>query len=96
MIKDLYRWPFLIILFVVGFCYYGIYRNNKVLAFKMQMSIQKLYMDRDDYNFFKDTICTRYTYLDYLLSFRPLKSKYWFSEEEIRKYKLELVDEAVK
>ena len=82
------------LMFVVGLGYYGIFRNNKVLSYKMQLSVQRLYVDTKYYHEFKENILGRYTYFDFLFSFKPLKSKYWFTEEEVEKYELERVDEA--
>lgn len=77
-------------------CYYGIYRNNKVLAYKNQLWVQRLWMDCDNHDDYIRDIESRYTYFDFFFSFKPIKSKYWFTQEEIERYKLELVDEACK
>ena len=77
-------------------CFYGVYRNNKVFAYKSQLGIQRLWMDLDNHDAFIKEIENRYTYIDFLFSLKPIESKYWFTQEEIERYKLELVDEACK
>lgn len=32
--------------------------------------------------------------MEMVFSFKPIKSRYWYTEEEIQKYQLNLVDEA--
>lgn len=84
----------LVVLILVSICYYGLYRSMIVKSYKDQLGIQRLWMDLDNHeNFIKD-IENRYTYFDFFFSFKPMKSKYWFTQEEIDKYKLELVDKA--
>lgn len=79
---------------LLAICYYGIYRCIIVKSYTNQLVVQRLWMDLDNHeNFIKD-IESRYTYWDFFFSFKPMKSKYWFTQKEIERYKLELVDEA--
>lgn len=94
-LKYLLSVDMLIVYLLVGFCYYGIYRNNRVFAYKNQLVVQRLWMDCDNHDAYIREIENRYSYLDFFFSFKPIESKYWFKEEEIKKYKLELVDEAI-
>ena len=55
-----------------------------------------MYVGIDYHDEYEETIYKRYSYTEMFLSFKPMESKYWFTEEEIEKYKLELVDNAVK
>ena len=80
---------------ILGLLYYGIYRNNKVRSYRNQLAIQSMYVDIDYHDVYEETIYKRYSYTEMFLSFKPMESKYWFTEEEIEKYKLELVDNAV-
>lgn len=54
-----------------------------------------MFVDTEYHDEFVDNIYERYSYYDYFFSFKPLKSEYWFTEEEVNKYQLELVDKAV-
>lgn len=85
----------LFLIVVVSFCYCGIFRSIKALHYINQLSIQSLYMDIENHNSFVKDIYNRYTYYDYLFSFKPLESEYWFTKEEVNKYQLKLVDYAV-
>jgi hypothetical protein len=84
------------ILILLAICYYGMYRNHKVSSYKSQLWVQRLWMDYDKHDDYIREIENRYTYYDFFFSFKPMKSKYWFTQEEIDKYRLELVDEACK
>lgn len=84
-------WFFL--LFLVGLCYYAIYRNNKVFHYRNQLIVQRLFIDGDIHDEFINKIEKRYTYNEMFFSFKPLESKYWFTDEEVKKYRLDLVDE---
>ena len=95
MIMKAYGAFIILMIFSLGFCYYGLFRSIKALHYINQLSIQRLYMDIENHDSFVKDIYNRYTYYDYFFSFKPLKSKYWFSEEEVDKYKLELVDNVV-
>lgn len=95
IMKDLFNPYFLVLIFVVSFCYYGMFRSVKALHYINQLSIQRLYMDIERHDSFVQDIYNRYTYYDYFFSFKPLKSEYWFTKEEVNKYQLELVDKAV-
>ena len=52
-------------------------------------------MNFENHDSFVKDIYNRYTYYDYFFSFKPLKSEYWFTKEEVNKYQLKLVDKAV-
>lgn len=80
---------------VMSLCYYGVFRSIKALHYINQLSIQRLYMDIERHDCFVKDIYNRYTYYDYFFSFKPLKSEYWFTKDEVDKYQLELVDKAV-
>ena len=54
-----------------------------------------MYVDIENRDSFVKDIYNRYTYYDYFFSFKPLKSEYWFTKEEVKKYQLKLVDKAV-
>lgn len=95
IMKDLFNPYFLVLIVVVSFCYYGMFRSVKALHYINQLSVQRLYMDIERHDSFVKDIYNRYTYYDYFFSFKPLESKYWFTEEEVNKYQLELVDKAV-
>ena len=86
---------FLFLVVVVSFCYYGIFRSIKALHYINQLSVQRLYMDIERHDCFVKDIYNRYTYYDYFFSFKPLKSEYWFTKDEVDKYQLELVDKVV-
>ena len=86
---------FLFLIIVVSFGYYGIFRSMKVFHYISQLSIQRLYMDIERHDSFIKDIYGRYTYYDYFFSFKPLKSEYWFTKNEVDKYQLELVDKTV-
>ena len=85
---------FLVVLILVSMCYYGLYRNMRVKSYKDQLVVQRLWMDLDNHDDYIKNIESRYTYWDFFFSFKPMESRYWFSQEEIDKYQLELVDEA--
>ena len=93
--KDLFNPYFLALIVVVSYGYYGIFRSVNALGYINQLSIQRLYMDIERHDSFVKDIYNRYTYYDYFFSFKPLKSEYWFTKEEVNKYQLELVDKAV-
>lgn len=93
--KDLFNHYFLVLIVVVFYGYYGIFRSVKALAYINQLSIQRMFVDIEYHDEFVDNIYKRYSYYDYFFSFKPLESKYWFTEEEVNKYQLELVDKAV-
>ncbi len=84
------------IFILLAICYYGMYRNHKVFSYRSQLWVQRLWMDYDKHDDYIREIENRYTYYDFFFSFKPMKSKYWFTQEEIDKYRLELVDEACK
>ena len=52
-------------------------------------------MDLERHDSFVEDIYGRYTYYDYFFSFKPLKSEYWFTKDEVDKYQLELVDKII-
>lgn len=85
-----------ILILTLSSCYYLLFRNTRVLSYRNQLSVQQMFVDIGYHDEFKTDIYDRYTYLDMLFSFKPLESKYWYSDEEISKYHLELVDEASK
>jgi hypothetical protein len=93
--KYLFNPYFLALVVVVFFSYYGAFRSVKALHYINQLSVQRLYMDSEHHDSFIKDIYNRYTYYDYFFSFKPLKSKYWFTEEEVNEYQLELVDKVV-
>lgn len=93
--KDLFNPYFLALIVVVFFGYYGIFRSVKALGYINQLSIQRMFVDTEYHDEFVYNIYERYSYYDYFFSFKPLKSEYWFTEEEVKKYQLELVDKAV-
>ncbi len=90
--KSVFFYIFMTIL--IGLCYYFLFRNNAVFHYKCQLSVQRSFVDIKYHDEFVIKILDRYSYYDLLLSFKPLESKYWFSEEEINKYQLYLVDKA--
>ena len=86
---------FYILLFLlVGFSFYFSWRNNQVFAYRNQLFVQRLWMDYDIHQEYIDSIENRYTYMEMVFSFKPIKSRYWYTEEENQKYQLNLVDEA--
>ena len=88
---------FYILLFLlVGFCFYFLWRNNQVFAYRNQLHVQRLWMGYDIHQEYIDSIEHRYTYMEMVFSFKPIESRYWYTEEEIQKYQLNLVDEASK
>ena len=87
---------YLVLVAILGLGYYGIYRNNKVRSYRNQLAIQIMYVGSAYHDVYEETIYKRYSYTEMFLSFKPMESKYWFTGEEIEKYKLELVDNAVK
>lgn len=95
IMKDLLHPYFLALVVVVSFGYYGIFRSMKAFHYISQLSVQRLYMDSERRESFVKDIYGRYTYYDYFFSFKPLKSEYWFTKDEVDKYQLELVDKAV-
>jgi len=95
IMKDLFNPYFLALIVVVFFGYYGIFRSVKALEYINQLSIQRMFVDIEYHDEFVDNIYKRHSYYDYFFSFKPLESKYWFTEEEVNKYQLELVDKAV-
>lgn len=72
--------------------YFGVYRNNLTYSFRYRLVWQTLALKADKIQEYKDSIYSRYSYTDFMFSFKPLKVKYWYTEEEIEKYKLYLVD----
>lgn len=86
---------FLFLIVVISLCYYGMFRSAKALHYINQLSIHSLYMNFENHDSFVKDIYNRYTYYDYFFSFKPLKSEYWFTEEEVNKYQLKLVDYAL-
>lgn len=96
IMKYLHTIHFLFLIVVVSFCYYGIFRSIKALHYINQLSIHCLFMDIENHDSFVRDIYNRYTYYDYFFSFKPLKSEYWFTKEEVNRYQLKLVDKTVK
>ena len=80
---------------LIGFCFYFGWCNNQVFAYRNQLFVQRLWMGYDIHQEYIDRIEHRYTYMEMLFSFKPIKSCYWYTEEEIQKYQLNLVDEAI-
>lgn len=68
---------------------------TSVFDYITQLSIQRMFVDTEYHDEFVNNIYERYSYYDYFFSFKPMESKYWFTEEEVNKYKLELVDESL-
>lgn len=87
---------YILLVLLVGLCYYFLWRNNQVFAYRNQLHVQRLWMDYDIHQEYIDSIEHRYTYMEMVFSFKPIKSRYWYTEEEIQKYQLNLVDEASK
>lgn len=83
---------YIVLCVVIPFLYYGLYRNNQTCAFRNKVLLQTFVLKADKIQEYNDSICPRYSYTDFLFSFKPLKVKYWYTEEEIEKYKLYLVD----
>lgn len=80
-------WAIILFLF-----YFGVYRNNQTCLFKMRLIEQAFELKSDKLQEYNDSIYPRYSYMDFMFSFKPFKVKYWYTEEEIEKYKLYLVD----
>ena len=95
IMKYLHTICFLFLIVVISFCYYGVFRSTKALHYINQLSVQRMYVDIEHHDSFVKDIYNRYTYCDYFFSFKPLKSEYWFTKEEVNKYQLKLVDKAV-
>ena len=88
----------LLILFTI-LCLYFLIRNNKVCEFRISIG-NKIYNNfliliEDSveeagkyYTSACKEVCNKYTYDQMLYSFKPLKLKYWFTEEEIKLLKL--------
>lgn len=66
MVKKIIK-NLLVIAPLLVICCYGIYRNNKVLAYKNQLCMQRLWMDCDNYDDYIRDIESRYTYNDFFL-----------------------------
>ena len=75
--------------------YLSLHRNNQVFFFRNQLWAQRFFVDIYDHDDFVNNIEDRYSYIRLLFSFKPLKTTYWFTPEEIEKYRLNLVDEAL-
>ena len=59
---------FYILLFLlVGLCYYFLWRNNQVFAYRNQLFVQRLWMDYDIHQEYIDSIEHRYTYMEMVL-----------------------------
>ena len=93
--KHLFTIYSLSLIVVISFCCYGMFRSTKALHYINQLSVQRMYVDIEHRDCFVKDIYNRYTYYDYFFSFKPLKSEYWFTKEEVNKYQLKLVDKAV-
>ena len=87
---------YILLVLLVGLCYYFLWRNNQVLAYRNQLFVQRLWRDYDIHQEYIDSREHRYTYMEMVFSFKPIESRYWYTEEEIQKYQLNLVDEASK
>ena len=92
----------LLLLILLGFCFYLLYRNDKVFYFLIELS-SSLFNEserilntyKDDNEFHEDKINYKYieekiqdlldknSYNKYLFSFKPLKIKNWFTEEDL-------------
>ena len=87
---------FFSVIFGLLFCCYSLLlRNNQVFFFRNQLWAQRFFVDIYDHDDFVNNIEHRYSYTKLLFSFKPLKTTYWFTPEEIEKYRLNLVDEAL-
>ena len=84
--------PYIVLATIILFFYYGLYRNEQTYLFRHRLRWQALALKADKFQEYNDSICSRYSYNDFMYSFKPLKVKYWYTEEEIEKYKLYLVD----
>ena len=84
---------YIVLCVVIPFLYYGLYRNEQTFLFRNKLLWQTFALKADKIQEYNDSICHRYSYTDFLFSFKPLKVKYWYTEGEIEKYKLYLVDE---
>lgn len=84
--------PYIVLATIISFFYYGLYRNEQTYLFRHRLRWQTLALKADKFQEYKDSIYPRYSYTDFMYSFKPLKVKYWYTEEEIEKYKLYLVD----
>ena len=84
--------PYIVLATIILFFYYGLYRNEQTYLFRNRLRWQTLALKADKFQEYNDSIYSRYSYNDFMYSFKPLKVKYWYTEEEIEKYKLYLVD----
>lgn len=76
------------------FCFYLLYRNKKVRDFRSSLidmayeyeirrlreSGKRTEDEKDAFSWFSD----KYSYEEYLFSLKPLKLKYWYTEEELK------------
>lgn len=79
--------PTLLYLLVLGY----IRRDSAVFNFRSQLRYQSWEIEneyRDEYL----RLISTYTRDTLLYSIKPLRTKYWFTEEQIEKYKLYMVD----
>ena len=87
------RMPAIVLVMIISFFYYGLYRNEQTYLFRHRVRWHTLLaLKADKFKEYNDSIYSRYSYNDFMYSFKPLKVKYWYTEEEIEKYKLYLVD----
>lgn len=72
------------LLFALIVCLYVLVRNNKTYNFRMYIldCIYNNYKSEDYFRYI--SLYNKYSYEDILYSFKPLKLKYWYSEEEIK------------
>lgn len=77
------------LLFLLGIGY--IRRDSAVFNFRTQLFFQHWYVE-DEYQDEYLRLISTYTRDTLLYSTKPLRTKYWFTEEQIEKYKLYMVD----
>lgn len=82
----------IVLMTMISFFYYGLYRNEQTYLFRHRLRWHTLALKAYKFKEYNDSIYSRYSYNDFMYSFKPLKVKYWYTEEEIEKYKLYLVD----
>lgn len=91
MKRKTYLLPLITMYIIVAILFGLLIRNNHILIFRNKLlwhDWNNIPVLSEEYATYRTDIYEKYSYNQYLFSFKPLKVEYWFTTEEIEKYNL--------